>query len=223
LVPIDKALTAFCIVFLSSALWPNLPNVSLIIIASIGALLCIYFWLSAYLSGALLGFVWAALSAHWYISWQLPDNIFEQNVIIEGKVGSITSLEPEHAADDSNMPTSIRFNIQLDSIGKYRLWHSPNIRIKWYQPSHIPKQGQRLRLLASLKAPSGLANPHTFHYQTWLASKNIVATGYIAVSYTHLTLPTILRVYFCVVPIPTTKDNHLQLYVQAHSRQAIST
>lgn len=136
--------------------------------------------LSASISGALLGFAWATSMGYWYTSWQLDKDIFNQNVIIEGRVSSITSVEHQTLNDKGNkLPQSIRFNMQLDKVGKYDLWHAPRVRITWYQPAQLPKQGHRFRLLVSLKAPSGLANPYTFHYQTWLASKNIVATGYV--------------------------------------------
>ncbi|WP_371193345.1 DNA internalization-related competence protein ComEC/Rec2 [Glaciecola sp. SC05] len=158
-----------------------MPHVSLIIIASVLAFLCIYFSLSASLSGALLGFVWASSMGYWYTAWQLNSNILNQNVLIEGRVTSISPAETAKTQDENAtfVHQAIRFNIQINKLGKQHLRHSPQVRLSWYRSDYLPKQGQSFRLLVNLKAPSGLANPHTFHYQTWLASKNIVATGYV--------------------------------------------
>lgn len=177
---IEKSLLAFTLVFITSALWPKLPEVSLIIISCVLFSFITHLSASAYLTGAFLGFVWASIMGHWYTSWQLDDKMFNQNVIIEGSISSLHSLPMEGAVKEGkgSIP-SIRINLSLDKVGKRSLVHSPLVRLTWYRPEHLPKQGQHFRLLVNLRKPTGLANPHTFHYQTWLASKNIVATGYV--------------------------------------------
>jgi competence protein ComEC len=177
----DKALTAFAIVFVSSALWPNLPHVSLIIIGVLAISAAKFLSLPAHAIGAILGFVWAASMGYWYTDGQFDKRIFNQNVIVEGVISSISVFDPTDSNHDpiSSLPEQVRINIKLERIGKRDAFTMPEVRISWYRPSHLPKQGQRFRFLVNLKAPNGLANPHTFHYQTWLASKNVVATGYI--------------------------------------------
>lgn len=190
LISIDKALLAFTLVFVSSALWPKLPHLSLIIISILLVCLCFYYSVSSMLTGALLGFVWAASMGYWYTTWQLNNSIFNQNIIVEGRVSSIASVQQalSAASELKAQHHAIRFNLVLTKAGKTLLTNSPEVRISWYRPTQIPQQGQYYRFLVNLKAPTGLANPHTFHYQTWLASKNIVATGYVIDSKTNLLL-----------------------------------
>jgi competence protein ComEC len=182
LTSIDKASVAFISVFLTGALWPSLPHVSLIIVASVAIVVLYLYSLSAVALGALLGFTWVMLTGHWYLNWQIDKTVFGQNVIVEGKVTSISlPLDVKESIHNNNavnkIPKQLRFNMRLDKIGKHITYRSPEVRLNWYNPELLPEQGQRFRLLLRLKAPSGLANPYTFHYQTWLASKNIVATG----------------------------------------------
>jgi competence protein ComEC len=184
LTSIDKASVAFISVFLTGALWPSLPHVSLIIVASLAIIVLLLHSLSAIAVGALLGFIWVMLTGHWYLDWQIDRAILDQNVIVEGTITSISvPLSKESLAYDddpaSKIPTQLRFNMRLDKIGQKKHYRSPEIRLSWHEPKYLLEQGQRYRLLLRLKAPSGLANPYTFHYQTWLASKNIVATCYV--------------------------------------------
>ncbi|MFC4699100.1 DNA internalization-related competence protein ComEC/Rec2 [Glaciecola siphonariae] len=185
-------LLTFIIIFVSSALWPKLPHLSLLIIGTIALiLLCVikhrsHNCLSAISLGALLGFVWAGFTGHMYISWQIDPQLHNQNLVIEGRVSSVvmTNDEPEDASSQGD-PSAIRFNIRLTRAGKSALYTYPKVRLAWYRPSFTPKQGQSLRLLINMRAPNGLANPHSFNYQTWLVSRNIVATGYVLDSPTN--------------------------------------
>ncbi len=193
----DKTLSAFICVFASSALWPNLPEISLVFAIIIVFVIIRIIYVSAVLNGALLGFIWATSMGYWYSTWQLDEGLFNQNVIIEGRVASVisfkapededpnkkainkTNAEGNQQADGFNQIQTLQFNFTLNQVGKYPSLAKPKVRLSWYGAQFVPKQGQRLRLLVNLKAPNGLANPHTFHYQTWLASQNIVATAYV--------------------------------------------
>lgn len=178
----DKHLLAFTLIFLSSALWPILPHYTLIIVAFFIVNLCVYMNVSAWITGALLGFLWASFTGYWYTSLQLNESWFDQNLLIEGQVVSVQRADV-HA--DTN---SVRFNVALNRVGRSAIYHSPKVRLSWYRAPEVPKQGQIYRFLVKLKSPAGLANPNTFHYQTWLASKNIVATGYIIESESNTVL-----------------------------------
>lgn len=190
---IDKAGIAFISIFLTGALWPNIPHVSLIILAIVVISCLLLYSLSAFVVGALLGFIWVTLTAHWYLDWQIDSSVFHQNVIVEGTILSIgppadNATQINAVNEDAIAPRQVRFNMRLDKIGKHVTYRSPNVRLSWFQPDAFPQQGQRYRLLVNLKPPGGLANPHSFHYQTWLASKNIVATGYVVKSPTNKVL-----------------------------------
>jgi competence protein ComEC len=187
---VDKAGIAFISIFLTGALWPNLPHVSLIILAIVAISFLLLYSLSAFAVGALLGFFWVTLTGNWYLHWQIDSSVFHQNVIVEGTIISIGQGADNAAVlntvdDAPESSRQVRFNMRLDKIGKYSTFRSPDVRLSWFQPEVFPQQGQRYRLLVNLKPPGGLANPHSFHYQTWLASKNIVATGYVLKSPTN--------------------------------------
>ncbi|MBT1452009.1 DNA internalization-related competence protein ComEC/Rec2 [Glaciecola sp. XM2] len=184
---IDKAATAFISIFLTSALWPNLPDVSLIIMTIVLIVLMLIYSLSAVMLGALFGFAWAASMGHWYDSGQIDSSVFQQNVIIEGVVVSASS-PPSDIAEGQNLAAPVRFTMRLTKIGKHTTMRSPEVRLSWHAPQFHPQQGHKYRLLVKLKAPHGAANPHSFHYQTWLASHNIVATGAVITSVSNALL-----------------------------------
>jgi competence protein ComEC len=141
--------------------------------------------ISTITKGALLGFIWATIMGYWYTTWQLAPQLFNENLIIEGQVSTVSSgVGIEKSADtllknQNEKESTARFNMSLTQIGKFSSWMQPTVSLSWYDAPFIPMQGQRLRLLVNLKAPNGLANPHSFHYQTWLASQNVVATGHV--------------------------------------------
>ncbi|MGB3726183.1 MAG: DNA internalization-related competence protein ComEC/Rec2 [Glaciecola sp.] len=176
----EKTMCGFVSVFLSSALWPSLPPISLIAWCS----LVLFFALLVYLStnqrrallawpiGIACGAGWAVVVAHMYLTWQVPPALFYKNVIVQG---TVSSLMPAHSTPN----TSVSFILKVDTAGMQNLRFSPKIRVSWFMPSLHLQQGQRVRLFVNLKPPVGLANRHGFHFQTWLASQNIAALAYV--------------------------------------------
>lgn len=217
---------AFIIVFLSSLFWPLLPSIQImatVVIAAILATCRVRFRIKIWISGAILGFLWAGSVGHWYSSWQLPNRYFNENVIVEATVQSlqlpITNLKQRdffkssvlesnslenslgnsiHGALLTNEqgyaePENRQFEhkavmLKLSKIGKTTLYHSPLIRLSWFQPNMLFEQGDKVRLVVSLKKPHALANEFGFNRQKWLASQNIVAVGSIKASPTNTVL-----------------------------------
>jgi competence protein ComEC len=194
----DKTLVGFIIVFVSSALWPNLPPFALVSAACCIFFFVAYFRLSAFVAGCLLGFLWASASIHYYLDWQIDTQKFNQNVIVVGQVASIVhpSLFKANAEQSTTQSTlssnetsaralpSVRtkFNLIVHQIGRDHQILQTKIRVSWYQPSFALSEGQTVRLFVRLKTPIGLANPEGFNYQTWLASQNIAASAYVKAS-----------------------------------------
>lgn len=171
----EKLMLGFTSIFLSSALWPNLPKISLLasIILILFLLLRYKSWLVIW--GGVCGMIWATMAANYYLHWQLPSKFYQQNVIVEGFVDSIVSKPSGNEA-------SSYINFSAHKVGNRNLLFTPRIRISWFKPIDELKQGQHWRLFVKLKRPVGLANEDGFNYQKWLASQNIVATAYVKAS-----------------------------------------
>ncbi|MFW8589425.1 DNA internalization-related competence protein ComEC/Rec2 [Glaciecola sp. 2405UD65-10] len=165
----------FTSIFLSSALWPNLPKISLLALIILILFLLLRYRSLFLVCGGILGLVWATLAANYYLHWQLPSKYYQQNVIVEGFVDSIVSKQ-------SGDTESSYFNFKASKVGKRELIFTPRIRVSWFKPLKELKQGQQWRLFVKLKRPVGLANKAGFNYQKWLVSQNIVATAYVKAS-----------------------------------------
>ncbi|MGK0372514.1 MAG: competence protein ComEC, partial [Glaciecola sp.] len=190
----EKILLGFITVFLSSALWPSLPQISLIAFAIIALIFSLILRFSAVLTGMLIGFLWAIGCGYFYLSWQINDNFYNKNLIVQGEVLSIqapissTDTDKKAAAGPyrTRLKQStfiekrvIKFNFVIDKIGEHKQFFKPKVRLSWYSPELSLQQGDKLRLFIRLKPPAGLANPYGFNYQAWLSSKNISALGYV--------------------------------------------
>lgn len=53
------------------------------------------------------------------------------------------------------------------------------LRLSWYRTDAVPRPGERWHLRVRMRPPRGGANPGGFHYERWLASQRIGATGYV--------------------------------------------
>jgi competence protein ComEC len=147
--------------------------------------------------GAILGFVWASSVGHWYSSWQLPNRYFNENVIIEGAVKTlqihrknanqinILKNKQIYAQSEKEYFEHKTLILQLSKIGKTSLYHSPKVRLSWFEPDMQFQQGDNVRLLVSIKRPHALANEFGFNRQKWLVSQNIVGIGNIRASPTN--------------------------------------
>lgn len=187
----EKILFGFILVFLTSVLWPSLPQISLIAFAIFTLTIKLIHRFSAVVLGMLAGFLWATACGYYYTQWQIDSKLFNQNIIVHGKVESLQAppalrAQKTDTPNDSNSvlvdnvsAASVKFNFAVSKIGRQEQHLAPTIRLSWRAPTMAFQQGDELALLVSLKPPVGLANPHGFNYQKWLVSKNISALGYV--------------------------------------------
>ena len=169
-------------------------------VVAVIAILCLHFRIKTWISGAIVGFLWASSVGHWYSSWQLPNRYFNENVIVEGvvstlqiqlnKTSEINTSEDTQVYDKNRVKSDTQksFVLKLNKIGKTVLLHSPKIRLSWFQPTLVIKQGDTVKLLVSIKRPNAIGNEHGFNRQKWLASHNIVGLGNVKPSPTNLRL-----------------------------------
>ena len=192
----EKTMSGFIAVFLSGALWPSLPQISLFGLVVIGLFFTLVYRFSAWLLGILVGFIWVCATGYYYLDWQINNSYFQQNIVVEGTVlsllpplleqagreGVLRNSEPSEGpqrASSLSPYQSIKFNFAIDKVGDHTQLFTPTARLSWFAPNFALQQGDKLRLFIRLKPPVGLANPHGFNYQQWLTSKNIVAIGYV--------------------------------------------
>lgn len=179
------------ITFVSSIIWPLIPNYTLIVIAVCILISTYWYKISAIIIGALLGFIWASISAHAYLNWSIDDKYYNKNILIYGQVSSVVNAQSIQTNDArygnnnnsaNNTPSNLKFTLSVNQIARKKLYKNINIRVSWYQAPSSLKQGHRIKLFVKLKRPIGLANPNTFNYQKWLVSKNIVGIAYVITS-----------------------------------------
>jgi len=199
---LHKAMFAFIIVFLSSLFWPVLPSIQIVATLVLAFIVVSFlrFKLKRWMFGAILGFIWASSVGHWYSSWQLPNQYFNENVIIEGTVKTL-QIELKSPTQINVIKNTLvydqsknkqfehkTFILELNKIGKTALYHSPNVLLSWFEPDISLQQGDNVRLLVKIKKPHALANEFGFNRQKWLASQNIVGIGSVRSSPTNLLL-----------------------------------
>jgi competence protein ComEC len=162
----DAKLFSFIAGTLTSLIWTSLPPIASIV------LLVVVFWgiykshhCIAYM---LLGIIWMASVGHWQGYLQLTSAQTSQPIIVKGQVASIV-------LDNKN----IRFNLEVSCINQQCFTVNRRFRLSWREPSWQIQQGQVVALQVKVKPPNGLANQGGFHYQQWLFSEGIVATGYV--------------------------------------------
>ncbi len=129
--------------------------------------------------GACLGFVWAALFAHYYLAQELPKELEGRDVTL---VGTIDSLP-------ANFEQGMRFNFAVervvDPVGAAGI--PSRLALAWYsgfgsdEDSIVveARPGERWQLTVRLRRPHGNANPVGFDYEVWLLEQNLRATGYV--------------------------------------------
>ncbi len=132
------------------------------------------------LFGAVLGFVWAALFAQYYLSHELPKELEGKDITVIGTVASLPNY----------FERGVRFNfaveevLPLDGVAPAI---PRKLALSWYS-SFNPQDrqgigeihaGERWQLTLRLRRPHGNANPYGFDYERWLLEQNIRATGYV--------------------------------------------
>ena len=169
----DRWVFSFITGALLSLSWPALPPPFLLpIICSLTVIFLCLFHMHV-VSGFLFGTLWMASVGHWTLNWQLPLSQISDIQQISGVVKNIVTKK-----DD------VRLLVDADSLylGKRKVTSAFGwkIRLNWKRPTWQVKQGQTVKLSVRLKPAHGLANQGAFHYQTWLFSQNIMATGYVS-------------------------------------------
>lgn len=162
----DTKLFCFIAGVMTSLLWTSLPSITSIIL--LVALFCLLLRTVHYIAYILLGIIWMASVGHWQGGLQLSSAQTSQPIQVQGRVASIVL-----GAKD------VRFNLSVSCINQQCLTINRSFRLSWREPMWKIQQGQEVTLLVKVKPPNGLANQGGFHYQQWLFSHGIVATGYV--------------------------------------------
>ena len=144
---------------------PQLPSFGwLLAFMLVGLLLLPFRWRP--LALFFFGLVWACLNAQWALDDRLPVELDGRTFWLEGQVIGL----PDRHGD------VVRF--ELEDIHSRHAGLPSRIRLAWYGGSEI-RSGERWRLAAKLKRPSGMVNPSAFDYEAWLLARRIGASGTI--------------------------------------------
>nr|WP_277816412.1 DNA internalization-related competence protein ComEC/Rec2 [Neptunicella marina] len=132
------------------------------------ALVCCMHTKWRFVTGLITGMLWLQFNAYHATNWTLPSLLISKTLQVEGQVHTLVTPDE-----------SLRFTLKVHKINGLNI-KSDNVkvRISWHQPAFIPGQGQTLLMQLRLKPAHSLANDVGFHYQQWLISKGIRATGY---------------------------------------------
>ncbi|MFT4994596.1 MAG: competence protein ComEC [Paraglaciecola sp.] len=164
----DGRLFGFIAGSFSALLWTALPSVFFLFILLLIAILCLRFRPVKMISWFLLGIIWMASVGHWQRHWQLPLSQVSNAILVSGQIQSLINSDQQS-----------RFNLRLSAIEQQKLSWPRHIRLTWKQTTWPVKQGQEVVLRVKLKPAHGLANEGGFHYQQWLFSEGLTATGYV--------------------------------------------
>lgn len=130
--------------------------------------------------GAIIGFAWAGLFAHYYLAQELPKEWEGRDVTVIGTVDSL----PHY------FERGVRFNFAVERIVDQQdatLVLPKRLALSWYsgfraeEPHAVGNvyPGERWQLTVRLRRPHGNANPYGFDYEVWLLEQNLRATGYV--------------------------------------------
>ncbi len=130
--------------------------------------------------GAILGFAWASLFAHYYLAVELPKEWEGRDVTVVGTVDSLPYYFQQ----------GVRFNFAVERIVDAEGDHPvvpDRLALSWYsafrtdelQAVERVQPGERWQLTVRLRRPHGNANPYGFDYEVWLLEQNLRATGYV--------------------------------------------
>jgi competence protein ComEC len=127
-------------------------------------------------SGAVTGFLWAALLAGSSLSEELPAELEGQDLVLTGVVANLPY----------RFERGLRFQLHLEQA---RLTDGAGVRLpskvalSWHDDPRaklsppVLRPGERWRLSVKLKRPHGSANPGGFDYEAWLLEQGVRATG----------------------------------------------
>jgi len=114
-----------------------------------------------------------------------PSHFANQAVMATIKVTSI--IDTHSTAPDKK---TMRFYGLVSSINNRVLQSPVELRLTWSEPTWQIKQGNELNLSIKIKPAHSLANIGSFDYQSWLLTKNVIASAYVTKSKKHQILNT---------------------------------
>jgi len=128
----------------------------------------------ALMSGAALGFFWAAALAQAALAPQLAPAAEGRDLSVIGTVASL----PYHFSD------GVRFNFFVEKVLGADIEVPKLVALAWYGGSKgaavgAVQPGERWALTVRLQRPHGNANPENFDYEIWLLEQGLRATGYV--------------------------------------------
>jgi competence protein ComEC len=134
----------------------------------------------ATICGAAVGFTWAAIFAHHYLSTELPQEWEGRDVVVVGTVSDLPN----------RFDQGVRFSFDVEQAfadGRRTNVVPPKIALGWYAAPRDEtsgtvadiQPGERWQLTVRLKRPHGNANPWGFDYEAWLLEQGLRATGYV--------------------------------------------
>lgn len=123
------------------------------------------------------GFAIGVAYAAWRAEVRLADELARawegRDVALAGRIASL----PQRFEDGT------RFLLDVDEIRTPNAVVPQGVALTWYTTGEDPVPrlvpGERWQLVARLKRPRGLANPHTFELEPWALERDIRATGYV--------------------------------------------
>jgi len=131
------------------------------------------------LVAVMLGFFWAAAVASFRLADALPANWQNKPIELVGVVASVPTQTEQGArfnftvervvTKDAVVPKHISLSVYRKR--DYLTQVQTDSQFLDYQP------GQRWRLIAKLKRPHSVQNPHGFDFESWSLAENIRATG----------------------------------------------
>lgn len=181
----DKWLLMFFLGAILSLFLPIVPALFYIVLLLTAVLGIIISKRMIYLTGFLLGSAWILFNGfnyqHSLQNNQLEkSNLHKSSHIITGEILTLQTSKKNFVA--RALPSSAnqqRFEIKVNSFDYSKLSHPFVMRISWHSAQFNLKQGYKVRLKVKIKPAHGFANSGGFNYQIWLATKKIVATGYV--------------------------------------------
>ena len=171
-----SAILAFAAAAAGLQLQSSLPTVGIMLAcaaAMIAACLVLRGLPRMITTGLLLGFCWAAITAHLALRDALPHADEGRDITITGTISSLP-----HRFDGG-----VRFHFDVARTETRDAAVPPKIILSWYgaaaaDPALI-HPGEHWRLVVRLQRPHGHANPHGFDYEAWLLEQGVRATGYV--------------------------------------------
>ena len=135
-------------------------------------------------AGGLAGYGIAASRAESLLAHSLPRAWEGEEIELTGVVTGL----PQLTESGTRFPFDVE-SVQTRRLGGVLLTVPPTLALTWYaqrakggEDAMAPPpivSGQRWRIVARLKRPRGLANPHAFDFEPWALERGIRATGYV--------------------------------------------